>query len=431
MRWLSVYSNPKVVSLFFLGFSSGLPLLLVFSTLSFWLREAGIDKASIGMLSWVALAYAIKFLWSPLIDQFKLPLLNKLFGRRRSWMLTSQIAIMLSLFAMGLANPSESLFIFALLAVVVAFSSATQDIVIDAYRIDAAPTDLQAAMAATYLAGYRIAMIVSGAGSLVIAAWLSPSIEEYSNQAWQQTYQIMAFLLLPGLLTTLLVKEPEAVTSSENNKAKTFIQHFTHAFWQPVSDFFIRYGKIAIPLICLISLYRLSDVVMGVMANPFYIDTGFNKTEIASIAKVYGVIMTLVGAAIGGIILKQKGTLFGLFVGGLLAALTNVFFVSLSMVGPNLTLLTAVISIDNLSAGIATAAFIAFLSGLTNKEFSATQYAIFSSTMLLLPKFVAGFSGFAVEAYDYTAFFIGTAVLGLPALGLIIYLAKHKTKINL
>ncbi len=423
MNWLAPYTDKRVIALFFLGFSSGLPLLLVFSTLSFWLREAGIDRASIGMLSWVALAYAIKWLWSPLIDKYPIPLLSKKLGRRRSWMLVSQMAIIGSLLSMSIADPKQALWLFSLLALGVAFSSATQDIVIDAFRIDSAPTDLQAAMAATYLAGYRIAMIVSGAGSLVLAAWFAPTEAEFSNQAWQSTYQVMALLMVPGLLTTLLCAEPTTALNP-NPHPDSFWLSLVDAFWLPVKDFFLRYGKAAFLLIALISVYRLSDVVMGVMANPFYIDTGFSKVEIASIAKVYGVIMTLVGAALGGIILKQKGTLFTLFLGGLLAAATNLLFVTLSLKGPDLTWLTAVIAIDNLSAGIATAAFIAFLSGLTNKSFSATQYAIFSSSMLLLPKFVAGFSGFAVEAFDYTLFFIGTALLGLPALLFITLLAK-------
>lgn len=431
MLGLSIYANRKVVSLFFLGFSSGLPLLLVFSTLSFWLSEAGIQKSSIGMLSWVALAYAVKFLWSPLIDNFKIPVLSVLLGRRRSWMLLSQAAIVASLCLMGFADPNDSILLFAGLALIVAFCSATQDIVIDAFRIDSAPVKLQAAMSATYLAGYRIAMITSGAGSLLIAAWLSPNIETYSNQAWQQTYQLMALLMLPGILTTLLVKEPDTPSAHALPTSNNPLLNALNTFWHPILDFMKRYGKIAIPLLLLISVYRLSDVVMGVMANPFYIDMGFNKAEIASVAKVYGVIMTILGAVLGGIILQYTSTLKTLFLGGLLAATTNILFMTLSLYGDNLTLLTLVISADNLSAGIATAAFIAFLSGLTNKAFSATQYAIFSSTMLLLPKFIAGFSGFAVEAYSYTIFFIGTAVLGIPALLLIMYLIKHQTQLNL
>lgn len=432
MDWLAPYKDKRVIALLFLGFSSGLPLLLVFSTLSFWLREAGIDRASIGMLSWVALAYAIKWLWSPLVDKLPIPYWSRKLGRRRSWMLLAQIAIAASLFFMSVANPQESLWLFSVLALTVAFSSATQDIVIDAFRIDSAPTELQAAMAATYLAGYRIAMITAGAGSLVIAAWFAPSELEFSNLAWQKTYQIMALLMIPGMLTTLLCHEPKVTVNQDNvsTAEHRFLQRILMSFWQPVADFFSRYGQSALLLIALIAVYRLSDVVMGVMANPFYIDTGFTKVEIASISKVYGVIMTLVGAALGGVILKQKGTVFCLFLGGLLAAATNLLFVTLSIKGNDLTWLTLVISIDNLSAGIATAAFIAFLSGLTNKAFSATQYAIFSSSMLLLPKFVAGFSGFAVDAFDYTFFFIGTSLLGLPALLFIALLAKKKVLTN-
>ncbi|WP_040459232.1 AmpG family muropeptide MFS transporter [Gayadomonas joobiniege] len=417
---LSTYTDARVIRLFFLGFSSGLPLLLVFSTLSFWLREAGIDRSSIGMLSWVALAYAVKWLWSPLVDKYKIPFTAS-FGRRRSWMLFSQLSISAALFIISLANPAESLTLFVIAALYIAVSSATQDIVIDAYRIDSAPTHLQAAMAATYMAGYRIAMLTSGAGSIVLAAWLAPD-EGFSNLAWQQTYFIMSVCMLPGILTTLFSPEPSGCMPTEQ-KNKPLLA-FINAFKQPVLDFFNRYGRTAILLLAVISLYRMADVVMGVMANPFYIDMGYNKVEIASVSKVYGVLMTIVGAFLGGFLLAKTSLYLALFSGALLAALTNVLFALLANLEAEIIYLTLVISLDNLSAGIATAAFIAFLSALTNKAFSATQYAIFSSCMLLLPKFAAGFSGFVVDSYNYVVFFSLTAILGIPALVLIVILGK-------
>ncbi|NTS77592.1 MFS transporter [Catenovulum sp. SM1970] len=437
MNWLkslSIYLEPRVLTLLILGFSAGIPLLLVFSTLSFWLTEADINRSEIGMLSWVALAYAVKWVWAPLVDNLKLPILSRLLGRRKSWMLVSQIGILVGLIGMASSDPLQGIWTLVFFALVLSFSSATQDIVIDAYRIDTAPEELQAAMAASYLAGYRIAMIVSGAGALALAAYFSGDDTGYIRQSWSQTYQVMSLLMIPGLLVAVFGKEPKikkhkpGKVSYHNNALLNFLIWMKKAFVEPITDFFIRYGKHALLLLMLIAIYRMTDVVMGIMANPFYVDIGFTKGEVAAIAKVFGVIMTLVGAAIGGILVSQKGTLFTLFVGALLTASTNLIFVVLSKTGPDLTWLTIVISVDNLSGGIATAAFIAFLSMLTNKDFSATQYAVFSSTMLLLPKFVAGFSGFFVEAFDYTWFFIGCALIGLPALILVAVLAKLNAK---
>ncbi|MCS3458080.1 AmpG family muropeptide MFS transporter [Aeromonas sp. BIGb0445] len=437
---LRVYLEPRVLILFAMGFSSGLPLLLVFGTLSFWLREAGVSLTDIGYMSWVALAYGVKWLWSPLVDRLALPLLSRLLGRRRSWMLFSQLLIAAALVGMSFCDPKTQLAQLALFALLVAFASATQDIVIDAYRIESAPERLQAAMAASYMTGYRLAMIMAGAGALALAAWLG-SNSVYDYRGWQLTYLLMAGMMSIGLITTLCCHEPDIDVASQDRqqamRKSLLLQHgwprslaglgawAYEAVWCPFADFFERHGRSALLILGLIACYRISDVVMGVMSNSFYVDLAFSKTEVATITKVYGVIMTLVGASVGGILVMRFGTLRILMLGALLTASTNLLFALLNQIGHNLELLTLIISLDNLSAGIATAAFITYLSSLTNVAFSATQYALFSSVMLLLPKLLAGFSGGFVEQFGYSVFFIGTSLLGIPVLILITMVARR------
>ena len=441
---LAVYLEPRVLILFAMGFSSGLPLLLVFGTLSYWLREADVSLTDIGYMSWVALAYGFKWLWSPLVDRMPLPLLSNLLGRRRSWMLFSQLLIAGALVGMAFCDPKSGLTQLALFALLVAFASATQDIVIDAYRIESAPERLQAAMAASYMTGYRLAMIIAGAGALALAAWFG-SNSGYDYHGWQVTYLLMAALMSLGVITTLLCHEPEIDLAGQNlqqgeRKALLLARGWPaplasagawgyEAVWSPFADFFRRYGHSAMLILALIACYRVADVVMGVMSNSFYVDMQFSKTEVATITKVFGVIMTLVGAAVGGVLVMRFGTLRILFLGALLTASTNLLFALLHQVGHNLELLTLIISLDNLSAGIATAAFVTYLSSLTNVAFSATQYALFSSVMLLLPKLLAGFSGQIVEQIGYSAFFVGTSLLGLPVLFLIVLVARKGSKL--
>jgi len=431
--WLDsckIYLEKRVAILFFLGFSAGLPILLVFSTLSFWLREAGVSRASIGFFSWIALAYAFKWIWSPFVDRLSIPLLTHWLGRRRSWLLLSQTAIILSLIGMAMSDPQVNLTLFAIFALIVAYSSATQDIVIDAYRIESAPEQYQAAMAAAYMTGYRLAMIMAGAGSLAIAAWASPS-DAYQLSAWSLSYFVMAACMGVGILTTLCCHEPTyqdkhklQPSNTKHNTATRFLTWLETAVIAPFSDFFGRYGKHALLILLLIGTYRISDIVMGIMANPFYVDMGYTKGEVAAISKVFGVIMTLLGAGLGGILLTRYSTYSILFLGALLVVITNLIFAVLAFVGKDLVLLTVIISMDNISAGIATTAFITYISKLTNIEFSATQYALFSSMMLLFPKFIAGFSGVYVDGFGYVNFFISSALIGVPVLGLIVLLKR-------
>lgn len=431
-----IYTHPRVLGMLSLGFSAGLPLLLVMGTLSFWLREAGIDRSTIGHLSWIGLAYGFKWMWSPLVDRLSLPLLTRWLGRRRAWLLLSQIVIVIALVGMASTDPIDNLTYTVFFALSVAFASATQDIALDAYRIEAVAPRLQGAMAATYQAGYRVAMILASAGVLWIAAAVDPSETTYNYAPWRTAYLAMAACMIVGIITTLIIREPEVpvtrLISENEDYARKTIAHWNldarltqilawlyGAMVAPFRDFIVRHGREALLILALIAIYRISDVVMGVMSNPFYVDMGYTKDEVATISKVYGVIMTIAGAAIGGVLTAKIGIMRTLFLGAVLSAVTNLLFVWLAGRGHDVNGLIFTISADNLSGGIASSAFIAYLSSLTNSAYSATQYALFSSVMLLLPKFIAGFSGDFVDAYGYASFFTGTALLGLPVLVLV------------
>ncbi len=400
----------------FLGFSAGLPLLLILGTLSFWLREAGIDRSTIGYLTWVGLIYAFKWTWAPLVDRLSIPLLSTLFGRRRSWLLFAQFLIVLGLVGMAGIDPKVQLTPIVWCALLVAFGSATQDIALDAFRIESADSDHQAALAATYQTGYRLALIWSGAGVLWLAARAESGAASYDAGAWQFAYLCMALSISVGVITTLLSKEPARTELARARNAKAWLHQ---TLIEPFADFIKRYGWHAILILSLIAIYRISDVVMGIMANPFYVDMGYTKDEVAAVSKVFGVVMTLVGAFVGGVLTLRFGVMRILFLGAILSAVSNLLFAWLAIQGHDLQGLVWVISADNLSSGIATAAFIAFLSSLTNIQYSATQYALFSSMMLLLPKWLAGFSGVFVDTFGYSIFFIGTAIIGAPVLILI------------
>lgn len=435
-RWLQdfkVYGEPPVARMLLLGFSAGLPLLLVLGTLSYRLREAGIDRTTIGFLSWVGLAYGFKWAWAPLVDRLPLPLLTRALGRRRSWLLLAQVGIALALAGMALTDPAQHLQRLVAFALLAAFASATQDIALDAFRIESAALTRQAAMAAAYQVGYRAAMICASAGVLWIAAAFDPDERTYQHAPWLAAYLVMAVLMLVGMVTVLFSPEPHApvaAATAERERAagaRIALGHlppaltralawFYSAVASPFLDFVLRYRWHAALLLALIATYRISDIVLGVMSNPFYRDMGFTKDEVAAVSGVYGVVLTLAGAALGGVLTLRLGVMRVLFLGALLSAATNLMFAWLATRGHDLPGLVLVISADNLSAGIASAAFVAYLSGLTNVAYSATQYALFSSVMLLLPKFVAGWSGMAVDSFGYQTFFTGTALLGTPVL---------------
>lgn len=509
------FIHPRVITMLFLGFSAGVPILLIFSSLSLWLREAGVEKSAVTFFSWAALGYSFKFVWAPLVDKLPLPVLTKWLGRRRGWLLLSQFAVITAILWMAFTDPAVSegsLTLMALAAVLLGFSSATQDVVIDAYRIESAERDLQALMSSTYIAGYRIGMIVAGAGALYLAQYFGSEKETYNYAAWMTTYAIMAAVMLVGVVTTLIIPEPAeyrpaefAYTpgdygrflllfllavlgfiavfflSSESSASLLGFDTFyagiqsakaalaglfaneslasllietlrlglallvawaiakglmagkvvdatmvKDAYLNPVRDFFQRYGTgIAIILLLLVGFYRVSDIVLGVIANVFYQDMGYTKIQIASVAKVFGLLMTIVGGFAGGLLAVRFGVIRILFLGAVLSAVTNLLFVWLSQSGVDIARLYVVIGADNLSAGLASAAFIAYLSSLTNISFTAVQYAIFSSLMTLFPKVLGGYSGTFVESMGYSNFFIMTTLLTLPVLVLIFIAGKY------
>ncbi len=422
---LKVYLEAPSLRMLALGFSAGLPLLLVLGTLSFWLREAGINRSTIGFLSWVGLAYGFKWCWAPLVDRLPIPLLTRVLGRRRSWLLLAQLMVVCGLVGMAFSDPKIALMPIVWFALLTAFGSATQDIALDAFRIESADMDRQAALAAAYQTGYRVAMIWAGAGVLWIAARAEvASPANYDPNGWKIAYLVMAASMAVGFVTVLFSNEP---ISQPIARAKNIGEWLQSALIEPFADFFKRYGWNALLLLALIATYRISDIVMGIMANPFYVDMGYSKDEVAAISKVYGLIMTLLGAALGGVLSVKFGMMRTLMLGAILSAASNVLFSWLAMRGHDVTALTLVISADNLASGIASSAFIAYMSSLTNISYSATQYALLSSMMLLLPKWLAGFSGVAVDAVGYNVFFIGTALIGVPVL-VLIWIASRRLK---
>lgn len=455
----AIYLRPEALRMLFLGFSAGLPYVLVVGTLSRRLAEAGVDRSTIGYLSWVGLAYAFKWMWSPFVDQVRIPFLTKAIGRRRSWLLVSQALIVLGIVGMARADLQNGLDVLVWCAVLVAFASATQDIALDAFRIESADIEFQAALSATYQSGYRLAMIWAGAGVLWIAAyvqgddtgaqqyaWITSASMKgefwkstrlmvmgnfYDASAWTAAYMVMALSMLVGVLTVVFSAEPARSQQAAHERAQQ-IQLYKHlplgqrierwvmmTMVEPFADFIQRYKWQALIVLGLIGLYRISDMVMGVMSGPFYADMGYTKNEVAAASKIYGVIMTLLGTFIGGVLVLRAGVFRILMLGAFLSAATNVLFAWLAFRGHDFYALIAVISMDNLSAGIASAAFIGYLSSLTNIKFSATQYALFSSMMILAPKFVSGFTGAFVDHYSYATFFMCTAMLGLPVLVLV------------
>lgn len=422
LSWLAVYRDPAVLRMFFLGFSSGLPLLLVLGTLSFWLREVGVDLKSIGFMSWVGLCWGMKWLWSPLVDKLRIPYLSSTLGQRRAWLLVAQIGLVFSLACMGFIDPAHHLGAMAVVALITAFFGATQDIALDAFRIESGSEDKQAAFAATYQTGYRLAMIWAGAGALAIAA----AFESLWGTAfgWKTAYLIMAASMIVGIVTVLCSPEPRRSADYSRPVYGSKKQWVYEALCRPFLDFFMRFGWGAVVVLALIATYRISDVVMGVMANPFYADLGFTKEEVAAVSKVFGLLMTLVGAFAGGAVASRIGVMKTLFLGGLLSAGTNLLFSALALRGHDTIFLVFTVSADNFAGGLASAAFVAYLSGLTNVAYSATQYALFSSVMLILPKFLAGFSGVAVQSVGYSQFFVITAAIGLPVLLLVLLAGK-------
>lgn len=433
----TIYRQKPVMVIALLGFSAGLPFLLVFSTLTAWLRDVGVERTTIGFFAWVGITYSIKVFWSPVVDRVRLPGLNRI-GQRRSWILLGQVGIATGLVLMSMVNPLDSLMVVAIAALLVAFSSATQDVALDAFRIESAADELQGAMSAAYIFGYRLALLMAGAGALYIA--------EFSN--WALAYLCMAALMLIGVVAIIWADEPERASIQERSRIELELvdkimgrpmNMASRSAWQrwlygavicPLLEFFQRNGKFALLILTFIAVFRLSDITMGVMANPFYLDLGYSKADIASVAKVFGFFMTIFGSALCGVMVVKIGIMRPLLLGAIMIASTNLLFAALAYVGavetPALWCLAVVISLDNLSGGIASTAFVAYLSSLANRNYTATQYALFSSLMTLPGKFISGFSGMVVDSFGYVEFFLIAAAVGIPAILLVLVLMRYK-----
>jgi PAT family beta-lactamase induction signal transducer AmpG len=427
----SLYLNPRIIAIFFLGFSSGLPLALTASTLSVWLKEANVSLSSIGLFAAVTTPYALKFLWSPLMDGMPFPLLSHLLGRRRGWLMATQLGLVISIMLLGLADPVASPWQTALMALLVAIFSASQDIVIDAYRVEILKPEQYGAGAASVVFGYRIGMIVSSAGALFLA----------SHVSWLMTYWIMAAFMGIGMVTVLLNKEPEsgqwqAASGKKNERLLLTTSHRSLVTWfqqhiiAPFADFMRRPHWLMI--LFFILLYKLGDAFMGVMTNPFLIDIGFTKDQIATVVKLYGVIATIVGSFIGGSMVFRLGAMRSLWICGIAHGITNLMFVWLANTGVDTHLLALAITCENITGGMGTAAFVAFMSGLiTDTRFTATQYALLSSFASFGRTWLSTPAGWFAATLGWSDFFLLAAALALPGLIVLWLLSKklnYKTK---
>ena len=433
---LAVYANPQVRAMLFLGFASGLPFPLVLTTLSARLRQGGIDRTTIGYFSLVGLAYSLKYFWAPIVDRLPLPGLSVL-GRRRSWMLLAQCGVLVGLVLLAHADPAVDAHQVAWFAVFTAFASATQDIAVDAWRIEAARPEDQGAMAAAYQLGYQIALIAAGAGALAAAA----------GYGWSLAYFGMAALALVGIVATLVIREPDAridrATLAQEARVTAFLDRARHwpaplrhlvawligAVVSPFLDFFMRNGwRVGLPILLLIATYRLNYTTMGVAANTFYLDMGFTLDQIALVSKVYGVIMTMVGALAAGVLIRRLGIARTLLIGWVLLTIANLLYAHMATLHPGIGWLATVVSADNVANGIAGTAFIADMSSLTNTAYTATQYALFGTLWSLPAKSIASQWGRIVDAWGYPPFFVYTAAVGVPALLLVLWLIRHERR---
>lgn len=400
-KGIGIYTSSESIRMIFLGFSAGLPHPLLFATLTLWLASSGIRISEITMFGWVGIVYAIKFLWAPMLDRLRLPVITNMIGQRRSWILLMQIMILLGLIFMSSLKPEHDLMYLAYLSIAIAFASASQDVAIDAYRIEIAESKFQAVLGASYQLGYRISALTSGAGALYMASFYD----------WKLTYQVMSMFMLVGILTVIFIPESNKPANINNGAGwlkKTLIE--------PFSEFFKRNGYWSLFLLMFIALYRVSDLIIGIAANPFYADIGFNLSEIATVTKVFGFTVTIIGAFIGGLSVARFGIGRLLIISSILLTLTNLFFLFLNNAGSSLPALVLTISADNFALGFSGTVFIAFLSSLTSRYFTASQYALFTSVMFLPGITLSGFSGLIIESSGWATLFIYSALLGIPSI---------------
>lgn len=435
LQALAVYREPRMLAILFLGFSSGLPFFPAFQTMTIWLRESGIALPLIGMVAWATIPYSLKFLWAPVVDRMPLPLLSRLLGRRRAWMLLAQACIAVGLLKLAASEPAAGMRRIVAWDLFLTFFAATQDIALDAWRIESAPVAMQGAMAAAYQIGYRIALIAGSAGALTLA-------QAYS---WHVSYCALAALASVGMVTTLLIREPQAAAAREAEQRETRVVEWLErrAHWPqslqragewfigavvcPLVDFFARYrGRIAILTVALICAYRLTDYAEGAMTLPFFHDHGYSNDQIAWVVKVIGLSVSVLGVFIAGVLVAKWGLLRSLVAGSVLMMMSNSGFALLAMThSATLLGLGLANGLDNLAIAVQGTVFIAFLSSLTSPKYTATQYALFSSLFALAGKGLEGLSGFVSHATGYPLFFIYTAALSIPGLLLLFWLGRR------
>jgi len=394
---LAVYLDPRMIVILLLGFSSGLPFALSFTTLSVWLAEHGVRKAEIGLFALVGMPYAWKFVWAPLVDGVRVPLLTRWLGQRRSWALVAQLGLAGSLIWLGSLDPSSQLGLMAWAALLVVFMAATQDIVIDAYRIEILGDHEQGAGSAMTQYGYRFGMLASGAGALYLSDHVS----------WSAVYAIEAALLSIGVVTVLFAREPPARQLRAGNRVEQLLI-------APFSDFMKRPWWLLI--LVFVMLYRFPDSFLSVMANVFYKDVGFSNSEIASVSKIFGTVATLLGVFLGGLVVHRLGVLKSLFVCGIVQMLSNLMYITMAQQGRDVPTFAATIAAENISGGMTGVAFIAYLSSLCSPGFAGSQYALLSAVGLSTRNTLSASSGWLVERVGWSWFFGITALVAIPGM---------------
>ena len=405
--FLYLYFTKKLFVIFLMGIASGIPLYLILSTLAIWLTRSNIDISIVGLFSLTQLPWTIKFFWSPIFDYYRIPFFSKFIGNRKAWLFLIQLFLSLSILALGLSNPNDNLLPTAIFAFVVAFFSASQDIIIDAYRIELLDDDEQGAGAAMTQAGYRIGGIISGAGALYMREVIK----------WSEVFLIVSLIILMFAIITLFLPRIKEINRKQNG--------FIITFFNPLIELIRRNNvKEFLIIILFILTFKLCDSVAGVMANPFYVKIGFENIEIANASKLFGVLATILGVFIGGLLVKKIGILKSLLLSAFLQMISNILFFVLSKIGPDYSFLIITVLGENISGGIGSASFVAYLSILCNRNFTATQYALLSSVMGVARTFIASPSGFVVEFLGWSNFFLISTLFAIPGLVILFWMEK-------
>jgi MFS transporter, PAT family, beta-lactamase induction signal transducer AmpG len=420
---LTVYLRPRVLIVLLLGFSSGLPLALSGETLRVWMSDRGVDLGTIGLLSLAGLPYTLKFIWAPVVDALEVPWLSQRLGRRRGWLVASQLLLMGTILFLGLRDPVAAPLMVGLGALLVAFASATQDIVIDAYRVESLPTDEQAAGMAGYVAAYRIGMLVSGAGVIGLTAWLEA--QGFSKETvWPIAYAVAAALVVVGLLAVLLAREPDAPAPPEPEAKADALTRVFRTAWHAFADFLSRDAAVAV--LVFVVLYKLCDALAGAMTAPFVLSLGYDKATYAAIVKGIGLATLLIGGFAGGAIARTLPLASALWLGAILQMISNLAFVWLYFQPVSVGALTVAIVLENFTGAIGTVIFVAYISALCgNPLHTATQYALLTALASTGRTFLSSGTGFLASAIGWPLFFAATAIVALPSLALMAWLQRR------